>query len=178
MSPDRAALANGRRVAAWARRLPKHEPNGCAQRYRNAEGNSTLDSTMPICGEHMKVTAVAYTAYPGEDVAKLLAFYKDALGLRVDRAHPDEEHAEFVEFDIGNNQWFTFLPEKFAGRKAGTGAGMVFEVDDIDAALAAVREKAKSADKEPTEFPNCRIATFTDPEGNTVGLHQFKAAAT
>jgi predicted enzyme related to lactoylglutathione lyase len=124
----------------------------------------------------MKVTAVAYTAYPGANVAKLLDFYKNTLGLRVDRVHPDEQNAEFVEFDIGNNQWFTLMPEKFAGRDAGTGAGVVFEVDDIDAALGAVRQHAKSADEKPTDYPNCRTATFEDPEGNKVGLHQFKAA--
>jgi predicted enzyme related to lactoylglutathione lyase len=125
----------------------------------------------------MKVTAVAYTAYPGENVAKLLAFYKDTLGLRVDRVHPDEANAEFVEFDIGNNQWFTLLPEKFSGRKAGTGAGVVFEVDDIEAALEAVRKSAKSADDKPTDYPTCRTASFEDPEGNKIGLHQFKAGA-
>jgi predicted enzyme related to lactoylglutathione lyase len=124
----------------------------------------------------MKVTAVAYTAYPGENVAKLLAFYRDALGLRVDRVHPDEANAKFVEFDLGNNQWFSLVPEEFSGRKAGTGAGVVFEVDDIEAALDAVRASAKSADEKPTDYPNCRTANFADPEGNTVGLHQFKAA--
>ncbi|MFN2450595.1 MAG: VOC family protein [Candidatus Baltobacteraceae bacterium] len=125
----------------------------------------------------MAVKAVAYTAYPGDNVAKLLAFYRDALGLRVDRVHPDEENAQFVEFDIGNNQWFSLMPEKFAGRSAGTGAGIVFEVDDIDAALAAVRNGAKTADDKPTDYPNCRTASFEDPEGNKVGLHQFKEGA-
>jgi predicted enzyme related to lactoylglutathione lyase len=126
----------------------------------------------------MKVTAVAYTAYPGENIAQLLAFYRDALGLRVDRAHPDEANAEFVEFAIGNDQWFTLLPEKFSGRKAGTGAGVVFEVDDIEAALDDVRKAAKSADEKPTDYPNSRTANFEDPEGNKVGLHQFKAGTT
>jgi predicted enzyme related to lactoylglutathione lyase len=125
----------------------------------------------------MKVTAVAYTAYPGGNVAKLLAFYKNVLGLRVDRVHPSEENAEFVEFDIGNDQWFTLMPEKFSGRQAGTGAGIVFEVDDIDAVLDEVRKHTKRADEKPTDYPNCRTATFEDPEGNTVGLHQVKGGA-
>ncbi len=122
----------------------------------------------------MKVTAVAYTAYPGDNIPKLLTFYKDALGLRVDRAHPDEANAQFVEFAIGSDQWFTLMPESFAGRPAGSGSGVVFEVDDIDAALAHVGKLAKSADEKPTDFPNCRTASFEDPEGNKVGLHQFK----
>jgi catechol 2,3-dioxygenase-like lactoylglutathione lyase family enzyme len=124
----------------------------------------------------MRVTSIAFSAYPAKDVAKLLAFYRDTLGLRVDRAHPNEAEAQFVEFDLGNDHWFTVLPESFLGRPAGSGAGVVFEVDDIDAALAAVRGSARSADEKPDDYPNCRIASFEDPEGNKVGLHQFKAA--
>ena len=122
----------------------------------------------------MKVTSIAYTAYPGKDVPKLLAFYRDTLGLKVDRAHPSEEAAQLVEFDIGSDHWFSLVPEKFLGRSAGSGAGVVFEVDDIEGALAAVRGAAKSADEEPTDYPTCRTASFEDPEGNKVGLHQTK----
>jgi predicted enzyme related to lactoylglutathione lyase len=124
----------------------------------------------------MQVKSIAFTAYPAKDVAKLLAFYRDVLGLRVDRAHPNEAEAQFVEFDLGNDHWFTVLPESFLGRPAGSGAGVVFEVDDLDAALTAVRAGARSADAEPADYPNCRIASFEDPEGNKVGLHQFKSA--
>jgi predicted enzyme related to lactoylglutathione lyase len=35
----------------------------------------------------------------------------------------------------------------------------------------------KRADEKPTDYPNCRTATFEDPEGNTVGLHQVKGGA-
>ena len=121
----------------------------------------------------MQVKSIAFTAYPGKDVAKLLAFYRDALGLRVDRAHPSEADATFVEFDLGNDHWFTIMPEDFLGRPAGSGAGVVFEVDDIDAALGAVRSAARKADEKPDDYPKCRIASFEDPEGNKVGLHQF-----
>ena len=122
----------------------------------------------------MSVKSIAFTAYPGKNVAKLLAFYRDALGLRVDRAHPDEVNAQFVEFDAGDNHWFTLMPEGFAGRAAGSGSGVVFEVDDLDATLERVRKQAKSCDEQATDYPSCRIASFEDPEGNKVGLHQRK----
>ena len=123
----------------------------------------------------MGAKAIAFTAYPGKDVAKLLTFYKDALDLRVGRAHPSEAEAEFVEFDLGRDQWFTLMPEKFAGRAAGSGAGVVFEVDDIDESLEKIRKGAKSADEKPTDYGHCRIASFEDPEGNKAQLHQHKA---
>jgi len=122
----------------------------------------------------MKVTSIAYTAYPAKSVPQLLAFYRDVLGLKIDRAHPSEDAAELVEFDLGGDHWFSLVPEGFLGRPAGSGAGVVFEVDDIEAALAALRDKAKSADDKPADYPTCRTASFEDPEGNKVGLHQKK----
>ena len=124
----------------------------------------------------MGVRSIAYTAYPAEDVQKLLVFYRDVLGLRVDRAHPDEDNAQFVEFDAGGGHWFSVVPDRFAGRPAGSGSGVVFEVDDIDAVLEGVRKQAKSADEKVTDHPTCRIASFEDPEGNKVGLHQMTGA--
>jgi predicted enzyme related to lactoylglutathione lyase len=123
----------------------------------------------------MAVRSIAFTWYSAENVAKLLAFYRDVLGLRVDRAHPNEEEATFVEFDIGNDHWFSLLPVSFVDQAAGTNHGVVFEVDDIDAVLENVRKHAKTADEKAADFPNCRMASFTDPEGNKVGLHQMKA---
>jgi predicted enzyme related to lactoylglutathione lyase len=122
----------------------------------------------------MNVTSIAFTAYPGKDVPKLLAFYRDALGLRVDRAHPNEEEARLVEFDLGNDHWFTLMPEQMLERPAGSGVGVVFEVDDIDGMLEKVRPLAKSADEKAADYPSCRIAWFEDPEGNKVSLHQKK----
>ena len=124
----------------------------------------------------MGVRSIAYTAYPAEDVQKLLVFYRDVLGLRVDRAHPDEDNAQFVEFDAGGGHWFSVVPDRFAGRPAGSGGGVVFEVDDIDAVLEGVRKQAKSADEKVTDHPTCRIASFEDPERNKVGLHQMTGA--
>ena len=124
----------------------------------------------------MAVRSIAFTAYPAEDVQKLLVFYRDVLGLRVDRAHPDEVNAQFVEFDAGDGHWFSVVPDRFAGRPAGSGSGVVFEVDDIDAVLEGVRKQAKSADEKVTDHPTCRIASFEDPEGNKVGLPQMTDA--
>ena len=123
----------------------------------------------------MAVTSIAYTWYSAENVPNLLAFYRDRLGLRVDRAHPSEQDAQMVEFDLGNDHWFTLMPVAFSDQPAGTSHGVVFEVDDIDAALAAIRGHAKRVDESATDYPGCRTASFEDPEGNKVGLHQMKS---
>jgi predicted enzyme related to lactoylglutathione lyase len=123
----------------------------------------------------MNVKAIAWNGYPGKDVPRLLAFYRDVLGLRVDRAYPSEQEAQLVEFGIDGDHWFSLLPESMVGRTAGSGSGVVFEVDDIETALARVRPHAKRADEVAADYPGCRVAWFEDPEGNQVGLHQHKA---
>src|SRR5271165_4785065 len=120
----------------------------------------------------MHVRSIAFTAYPAENVPNLLAFYRDVLGLRVGRAYPDEAQAQTVEFDVGNDHWFSLLPTKMAGRPAGSASGVVFEVDDVVAVLERVRAHAKNADEKAADYPGCRMAAFEDPEGNRVALHQ------
>jgi len=121
----------------------------------------------------MKVTSIAFTAYPGKDVPKLLAFYRDVVGLRVDRAHPSEEDARLVEFDVGNDHWFTLMPEKMLERPAGSGSGIVFQVDDIEGMLDRIKPHARAIE-EIADYSSCRMTSFEDPEGNKVTLHQQK----
>jgi predicted enzyme related to lactoylglutathione lyase len=123
----------------------------------------------------MAVRSVAYTWYSAEDVPKLLAFYRDVVGLRVGRAHPSEADAQFVEFDLGNDHWFSLLPVGFVEQPAGTSHGIVFEVDDIDAMFEQIKPHARNADEAIADYEPCRMVSFHDPEGNKVSLHQMKA---
>jgi uncharacterized protein len=51
-----------------------------------------------------------------------------------------------------------------------TGITVYFRVDDIKAALAHAERLGGTRIMEPTETPLGRIAVFTDPDGNPVGL--------
>ncbi len=121
----------------------------------------------------MKITSVAFSAYPAKDVPKLLKFYKDVLGLHVGQVHPNEKEAELVEFDIGNDHWFSLLPEAMIDRKAGSGVGVFFEVDDLDGMLVKIKAAGSKAE-DAADYPSCRIASLEDPEGNKISLHQSK----
>ena len=123
----------------------------------------------------MAVRSIAFTWYSAGDVPAMLAFYRDAVGLRVGRAHPSEDEAQFVEFDLGNDHWFSLLPVGFAEQPAGTNHGVVFEVDDIDAAFAKIKPRAQKADDAIADYEPCRMVSFWDPEGNKVSLHQSKS---
>jgi predicted enzyme related to lactoylglutathione lyase len=124
----------------------------------------------------MKTTEIAYVAYPGEDVQELLDFYSAALGLRLARKHPEEGPAKFIEFQVGPDSWFSVVPTSFFNRPAGSGVGVAFEVDDIDAAASAVRKHSGAIAGEISDSSGCRWATAEDPEGNHFLLHQAKHA--
>lgn len=51
-----------------------------------------------------------------------------------------------------------------------TGLTVYFRVDDVGVALSRAQELGGTRIMEPTQTPMGRIAAFTDPDGNTVGV--------
>lgn len=99
------------------------------------------------------------------DAAGTRRFYADLFGWRQNII--DDTYALITDDD----------GRPMAGiGQAGPGSpyvGMVtyFRVPDLDAALARATELGGVRRMEPTEVPGMgRIAAFTDPTGNTVGL--------
>ena len=60
-----------------------------------------------------------------------------------------------------------------------TGIVVYFPVDDVDSALARAESLGGTRVLDPTDTPMSRIAVFTDPDGNLVGLaHPLNAMTT
>ena len=51
---------------------------------------------------------------------------------------------------------------------------MAFEVDDIDATIAKLKERGVTFDFDKTETPVCWMAQFRDPDGNKLVVHKRK----
>jgi catechol 2,3-dioxygenase-like lactoylglutathione lyase family enzyme len=68
---------------------------------------------------------------------------------------------------------FSSMASEWVGRPPGAGAGAVFEVDDIDAAMRELRDKGVTID-DVLDGPVCKSASFVDPEDNKVTLHEAK----
>ena len=106
-----------------------------------------------------------------KDAPRAIAFYRDVLGLEPTRVYPENRGAEY-EFADGT----TF------GLWSGAGFmpfqptnGNLFAVDDLDAAVAAVKARGIAVLMEH-ETPVCFMAVINDTEGNTVTLHKRKGA--
>lgn len=118
------------------------------------------------------IKEIAFVAYPASDVAALIPFYRDTLGLALSNTYDEDGKPQWAEFSLPNNGWFGVMTKDWLERPAGSGAGVAFEVDDIDRTIADLRGKGVKID-DPYETPVCKLASFVDPEGNKITLHQI-----
>ena len=122
------------------------------------------------------------TRLPAKDLGRARRFYSDKLGLE-----PVEERPGGLRYQCGETSFALF---ESAGSASGTHTQMAWEVDDIEAAVAALRARgvvfqeydapglttrsgvAEIAGNYPSKGVGERGAWFTDSEGNLLILGQ------
>ena len=117
----------------------------------------------------MTIKEIAFTAYPAKDVPALRKFYTDHLGLKFGDPYNEDGVEKYVEAPVGGG-WFSIMTREWAGD--GAARSIVFEVDDIEKAMADLRSRGVKTE-EIHDTPVCRLGSFHDPEGNRVTLHQI-----
>ncbi len=116
------------------------------------------------------IKEIAFNAYPAKDVATLRKWYEDTLGLHFSGPYEEEGVEKYNEAKVGDG-YFSVMTHEWIERQPGSASGIVFEVDDIDKTVSDLRGKGLEVE-DPYATPVCRIASFSDPEGNKVSLHQ------
>ncbi|HEY8313734.1 MAG TPA: VOC family protein [Candidatus Baltobacteraceae bacterium] len=117
-----------------------------------------------------KITGMDLSGYMVKDAPRAIAFYRDVLGLEPVMLYPDNRGAEYelpdgTTFGLfgGGGKVMPFQP----------GNGILFAVDDLDAAVSAIKARGIQIQME-TETPVCFMAMFSDTEGNSIFLHKRK----
>lgn len=117
-----------------------------------------------------KVTGLDLSGYMVKDAPRAIAFYREVLGLEPTRVYPEDRGAEYefpdgTTFGLwgGGGKVMPFQPSN----------GILFAVDDFDAAVSAVKARGIPVLME-RETPVCKMAMINDPEGNMVTLHKRK----
>jgi catechol 2,3-dioxygenase-like lactoylglutathione lyase family enzyme len=111
------------------------------------------------------ITKLDYVAVPSQDSARARQFYAETLGLRPD------EHAE-TEVWAGDTCLSIWEPAKFGMDFAPQKNGHVaLHVDDVDAARAELEGKGVEFMGDTLDTGVCKMAFFTDPDGNDLMLH-------
>jgi predicted enzyme related to lactoylglutathione lyase len=105
--------------------------------------------------------------HPVSDLAAAKAVYAALLGVS-----PVADESYYVGFEVGG-QHIGLVPSGGPGGQGEAGPVAYWQVSDIEAKLAEVTA-AGAAVKEPAhEVGGGRlVATFTDPDGNVLGLLQ------
>jgi predicted enzyme related to lactoylglutathione lyase len=116
------------------------------------------------------ITEVAFFCYPVSRIPAARRFYEEVLGLKLEHNFADQ----WLEYGIGGSTLaITSMDKEHAsGMKGGI---IAFEVDDLDAFVARLREKQVKFVREPMTTPVCRLAVIADPDGNEVIIHKHNA---
>ena len=104
-----------------------------------------------------------------EDVNNLLPFYRDLLGLE-----PSVQIPGFVVLgELGAPALALGTHSEVHGRNTDPARHMVaLWSDDVRTDWKRLKEAGVEFVEDPTDYPNARIATLKDPEGNLVQLLQ------
>ena len=117
-----------------------------------------------------RVTGLDLSGYMVKDAARAIAFYRDVLGLEPTTTYPNDAGAEY-EFADGTTFGLWNPGDTMPFQAA---SGLLFAVDDLDAAVAAVKARDVPVLMQH-ETPVCWMAMIQDTEGNNVVLHKRKS---
>lgn len=117
------------------------------------------------------IKEIAFVAYPSRSVKATREWYQTMLGLKFGPPFAEDGVEQYAESQVGSG-YFSLMTSDWMEREPGSGVGVAFEVDDIEETLAGLRAKGVKAG-DPYETPVCKVASFEDPEGNKVTLHQI-----
>ncbi len=124
-----------------------------------------MNTTTPVAG-------LDFVGVPSKDAERSRTFYVETLGLKPDA------HSRF-EFWVGQTCFGIWEPDKMGGTFAPQkNAHLALHVDDIVAAREALEAKGVQFTGETMDTGVCKMAFFTDPDGNDLMLHHRYAPRT
>jgi predicted enzyme related to lactoylglutathione lyase len=113
----------------------------------------------------MTTQGVKIVLHPVSDLAAAKAVYSALLGVE-----PQSDSSYYVGFEAEGQQ-IGLVPG--GGPQAMTSPVAYWQVSDIKAKLAEVTAAGGTLKEEPHDVGGGRlVATFTDPDGNVLGLFQ------
>jgi catechol 2,3-dioxygenase-like lactoylglutathione lyase family enzyme len=122
--------------------------------------------------EHMLDRADVYATIPAQDLERAKSYYADKLGLK-----PEEERPEGLRYSSENGGFLLF---ESRGEPSGTHTQLGWDVDDIEAAVAMLRENGVVFEEYDmpglktvngiAEIAGEKAAWFKDSEGNLLAI--------
>jgi catechol 2,3-dioxygenase-like lactoylglutathione lyase family enzyme len=111
------------------------------------------------------ITKLDFVSIPSQDAERSRRFYGETLGLHRDG------HAQF-EFWAGDTCLAIWEPKRFGREFAPQKNGhLALRVEDVDTVRAELEAKGVTFAGETLDTGVCRMAFFTDLDGNDLMLH-------
>ena len=111
------------------------------------------------------ISKLDFVGIPSQDWTRSRAFYVDTLGLRPD-ARSD------AEFWVGDTCFGIWEPARFGmDFQPQKNAHPALHVDDVDAARADLEAQGVQFAGDTLDTGVCKMAFFSDPDGNDLMLH-------
>jgi len=111
------------------------------------------------------MTKLKYGYVCSRDVTRAVRFYSEALGIALKFQDGDR----WAQFDLGGASFAIASPPEFP--EGESGSVLVFEVDDLGRAVAAVISAGGSAVDQRDMGSHGTVATVRDPSGNLLQLY-------
>ena len=115
-----------------------------------------------------KITGVDIFGPATRDAKRLVAFYRDVLGMT-----PTQSDDTGAEFELSDGTTFGLCQPEEGSVPTAAGYTALFAVDDINAAVEQFRANGAQL-APPFETPVCYMSFGHDPDGNFFGIHQRK----
>jgi predicted enzyme related to lactoylglutathione lyase len=119
----------------------------------------------------MKVTEVAFVAYPVTDIERSRGFYEGVLGLQPSREFTGEGFC-WIEYDLGANTLAVAMMPPGQWNPSADGASAGLEVEEFDSAIVELKARNIHFEVEVMETSVCRMAVIADPDGNKITIHK------
>jgi predicted enzyme related to lactoylglutathione lyase len=120
------------------------------------------------------IKEAAFTGYPSTDIARSRKFYGEILGLPEGAVFEHEGQVGWVEFTTPGGHTIAIAAANDEWQPNPNGGGICFELEDLDTAVAKLTAAGVTIAHSIRDFPICRMALISDPDGNTIALHQKK----
>jgi catechol 2,3-dioxygenase-like lactoylglutathione lyase family enzyme len=114
------------------------------------------------------VTGVDFIAVPTQDFEQADAFYGDVLGLERSKRWGDMPAGEF---ENGTVTIAIMQSDAFGLEFSRHSHPIAFQVDDVEAARAALEARGVTFAPDTVDSGVCHMAYFSDPDGNALMLH-------
>ena len=119
----------------------------------------------------MKIKEIGFVAIPVTDMDRARKFYQETLELKPGLT---AMNGGWVEYELGETTIGVGCHPDWKPSRDGT--TVAFEVDDIDATIAKLKEHGVTFEMEKIETPVCWMAQFRDPDGNKLLVHKRKTS--